>query len=157
MTPQNYHPYMKNTPHPPSNFIRIDYTIQWIIICLIIISLLVWPLAIFLLMPFGAWQVASAIVGVFYRSPWRKKYLLMVFVYFCSYSVAALMGDSFWDNDILMWIFMPLYLLIPLVLGVYYLQMTHKEYRLYRHQAPQGWDGKDTGNMNDILDVDMMR
>lgn len=136
---------------PPPAFIKTDEMIQRILGILVLLTLIIYPIAMLLLIPFGAWQVISGIVGTLYGSKWRMKYLGFVTLYFSTLSVIAWMGDDYFPSNS-PWI--PLLTIIycgsPLALGIVYYAKTRKERPKKEGVTPEWKD------MDDVLDIDMV-
>ena len=136
---------------PPVAFIKTDEIIQRILGILILLTLIIYPIAMLLLIPFGAWQVISGIVGALYGSKWRMKYLGFVVLYFSTMSlVIAFNEDYFSANSFLIPVFTVIYCVSPLVLGITYYVKTRKE-RPKKEGVTPKWK-----EMDDVLDIEMV-
>lgn len=135
---------------PPLSFLKVDEIIQRILGILILLTLIVYPIAMLLLMPFGAWQVISGIVGSLYGNKWRMKYIAVVVAYFSSYGLYALCEYLQMMNPVFEFILMTIYIATPLILGISYYVKTRKEAKSSEIVKPK-WE-----DMDDILDLDMI-
>lgn len=109
---------------PPKQFLKVDEMIQRIILILIGLTLIIYPVAMLLAIPFGAWQVISGIVGIFYGSRWRMGYIFCVINYFVSIPLSfQLIEKRMVPEDALMVV----YLVVPVILGIYYYYKTATE------------------------------
>lgn len=135
---------------PPVAFLKVDEIIQKVIGIFILLTLIVYPIAMLLLIPYGAWQVVSGIVGALYGSKWRMKYLGIVAIYFSTYYFGYLLGNRSSLNEFVEVILMGIYCITPLVLGIGYLVKTRQELPKEEGIKPQWKD------MDDILDMEMV-
>lgn len=143
---------MNNTTKiPPPAFIRVDEMIQRVLGILVLVTLIFYPIAMLLLIPFGAWQVISGIIGTLYGSKWRMKYLGWVTLYFSTLGILTYMGDYYFPSDSY-WI--PLLTVIycgsPLAMGIVYYIKTRKE-RPEKDGVKPKWE-----DMDDVLDIEMV-
>lgn len=136
---------------PPPIFLKIDLVIQNVLGILILLTLVVYPVAMLLLIPFGAWQVFSGIIGMIYGSKWRMIYLGIVMAYFSTYSLSELLGNRSGVYAGLEFTLMAIYIVTPIVLGMGYYVKTIKETWKKEIRKPKWQD------MEDILDVDMTK
>ncbi len=135
---------------PPIGFLKIDIAIQKVLGILILLTLIVFPIAMLLAIPFGAWQVISGIIGVSYGSKWRKKYLFIVASYFLFwYGTAYLGGIDIYP--ISAGIATIILFVVPIVLGIRYLAKTEKEIAKIEKKEGQIFE-----DMPDILDVELI-
>ncbi len=138
---------------PPIGFLKIDYTIQRILGILIVVSLIYFPIAMLLLIPFGAWQVLSGIIGAAYGSRWRVFYLIAVFIYFIIMITGVSLSESdnpIAESDFLAITFVAIILASPLILGITYLVRTKQD-------IPEKTMNKSRDkDMSDVLDSDLV-
>ncbi|MGK0389067.1 MAG: hypothetical protein ACI94Y_001803 [Maribacter sp.] len=139
---------------PPPAFIKVDEIIQRILGILILLTLIIFPIAMLLLIPFGAWQVVSGIVGALHGSKWRMKYLGFVVLYFSTLFGFAWLGDSNYlspySKRLLEDLFAIIYCVSPLIMGLTYFVKTRKERPKEEGVSPKWKD------MDDVLDIDMV-
>ncbi len=137
---------------PPYGFLKIDVVIQQILAFLIALTIIVYPIAMLLCIPFGAWQVFSGIVGAIYGSVWRMKYLVGVFFYFLVAGlVFSLVEHASNTPPAFEIVFGAFIFIIPIVLGITYLYKTMKEVE----KVPKPSQNTHANDWVEILDADI--
>ena len=108
-------------------FLRTDYRIQSIIGIMGLLFTPFYFLGIFLLLPFGIWQVISGVIMVYgYRNKKRIVHLVGSIIWFCFFLV--LIEDN--KVSVIFSEFLSLYVIVlPLCIGICYYVLTRKEYK----------------------------
>ena len=128
----------------PQKFIKFDYRFQAIFggitiaLCFVLYGLL-------LLLPFGLWQVVSALLLVFgYGDKKRIPYLVTVLIWGV---LLMLIQDFHYFEGIGAFIYV---IILPVAIGIWYFSMTRKDYLYGNYDVPPPADSDP-----DILDTEI--
>ncbi len=113
-------------------FLRTDYRIQSIIGIMGLLFTPFYFLGIFLLLPFGIWQVISSVIMVYgYRNKKRVIHLVVSIIWFCFYMLFSEkgIGAAIFSE------FQFLYVIVlPLCIGICYYVLTKREYKALKEK-----------------------
>lgn len=147
----------------PHKFVIADWYIQTIMLGIMLLCLFLGLftsgatilLAMFLLMPFGAWQVISGVVNALYGSVWHMKYLGFVLAYFLIGGMGTVIVQEIQFRELAEFLeAIGVFILIvaPLVLGTSILYITYQNMTRARENAKK----PSFDDMEDILDAAMV-
>lgn len=114
-------------------FLKIDYWIQTILLCLMGMTIPLVIIPLLLLLGFGGWQLFSGLItAVFYKKLDRKAYLPKALAYVLFLFLTTELVNIFPFLEELEGIgFILFWLIIPVSIGVWYYLMVSKDYNLY--------------------------
>ncbi len=114
-------------------FLKIDYWMQTILLCLMGITIPLIFVPLLLLLGFGGWQLLSGLItAIFYKKLARKAYLPKALAYVLFLFLASVWEDKIPFLDELGGVYFFIFLLIiPMSIGVWYHMMVKKDYHRY--------------------------
>lgn len=118
-------------------FLKIDYSLQSLLLIGMGLSLVMFPISMMLLLFFGAWQLISGLITAFFYKPLNRDYYLAKSI---GYIALLLIGTELVDNGFLenleTVLFFIFWIIIPLGIGVWYYLMVRRDYNTYCKLVP---------------------